>query len=134
MNRTEQASDDRAAIVIVDHGSRQAAANAVVEEIARLVQARAGARARVCFAHMELCEPSVPAAIDACVASGAQRIVVQPLFLAPGRHASHDIPALVADAERRHPGVVFELGRVIGADPQLAEMMWARSGLARDFP
>lgn len=128
MDQSDPASIEKA-IVIVDHGSRNGPANAVVEEIARLVQARAGERALVRFAHMEICEPGLPTAIDDCVASGARRVVVQPLFLAPGRHAAHDIPALVADAQRRHPGVVFELGRVIGADPLLAEMVCARCGL-----
>jgi sirohydrochlorin ferrochelatase len=118
------------AIVIVDHGSRSAPANAVVVEVARLVQARAGAEARVWFAHMELCEPNLGAAIDACVAAGARVVSVQPLFLAPGKHAAKDIPALVEDARRRHPGVDFELGRVIGADPLLAEIVCARCGLS----
>jgi len=127
---TEQGTSDKAAIVIVDHGSRSGPANAVVEAIAAQVQARAGDRALVRFAHMEISEPSLPAAIDACVAAGARKVVVQPLFLAPGRHASQDIPALVADAQRRHPAVAFELGRVIGADPLLAEMVCVRCGLS----
>lgn len=117
------------AIVIVDHGSRNAGANQIVAEVASQVQARAGARARVRFAHMELCEPSLPQAIDECVAAGARVVIVQPLFLVPGRHATRDIPALVSDARRRHPEVEFELGRVIGADPLLAELVCARCGL-----
>ena len=129
-HRVEGAGVVSEAIVIVDHGSRKGPANAVVEEIARLVQARAGARTLVRFAHMEICEPSLPAAIAECVAAGARSIIVQPLFLVPGRHASHDIPALVADARRRHPGVEFELGRVIGADPLLAEIICARCGVS----
>jgi sirohydrochlorin cobaltochelatase len=124
VDRADQAQ--RTAVVIVDHGSRSAAANTVVEDLARLVQSRAGQRARVCFAHMELCEPSLPAAIDACVVAGAGVVIVQPLFLAPGKHAAQDIPALVSDARRRHPHVEFQLGRVIGADPLLAEVLWAR--------
>ena len=130
MDRTELAATDRVAIVIVDHGSRSEPANAVVEAIAAQVQSRAGSRAVVRFAHMELCEPSLPAAIDDCVAAGARKVVVQPLFLAPGRHAARDIPALVADAQRRHPTIAFELGRVIGADPLLAEMVCMRCGLS----
>jgi sirohydrochlorin ferrochelatase len=114
------------AIVIVDHGSRNAGANVVVEELARLVQSRAGARASVSFAHMELAEPSLPAAIEACVAAGARVVIVQPLFLAPGKHAAKDIPDLVSDARQRFPDVEFQLGRVIGADPLLADILWAR--------
>jgi sirohydrochlorin cobaltochelatase len=78
---------------------------------------------------MEICEPSLPAVIDDCVSSGARLVTVQPLFLAPGKHASRDIPELVADAQRRHPTVRFELGCVIGADPLLAEIVAARCGL-----
>jgi len=130
MEQVEQAQGEKGvvpAIVIVDHGSRNAGANAVVEDLARQVQHRAGARASVHFAHMELGEPSLPAAIEACVAAGAQVVVVQPLFLAPGKHAARDIPELVADARRRHPEVEFRLGGVIGADPLLADMLWERS-------
>jgi sirohydrochlorin ferrochelatase len=126
---SEQAGPPRA-IVIVDHGSRSGPANAVVAELAQLVQARAGAQALVHFAHMELCEPNLAVAIDACVAAGARVVSVQPLFLAPGKHASVDIPELVAAARRRHPSVAFELGRVIGADPLLAEILCARCGLS----
>jgi sirohydrochlorin ferrochelatase len=118
------------AIVIVDHGSRSGTANAVVADIARLVQVRAGTSAEVRFAHMELCEPSLPQVIDECVTAGATSVSVQPLFLAPGKHASRDIPELVEDARRRHPQVEFELGRVIGADPLLVEIVSTRCGLS----
>jgi len=117
------------AIIIVDHGSRQPAANEVVVEVARLVQARAGARAAVRWAHMELGEPDLAIAIDDAVASGASIVVVQPLFLVPGRHAARDIPALVASAQQRHPAITFRIGEVIGADPLLAELVLQRCGL-----
>jgi sirohydrochlorin ferrochelatase len=123
-------TDKSRVIVIVDHGSRSDPANAVVAEVARLVQVRAGAAAAVVFAHLELAEPSLPAVIDECVAAGARSVSVQPFFLAPGKHAGRDIPELVADARRRHPHVQFELGRVIGADPLLAELVASRCGLS----
>ncbi len=136
VNPTDEAAAEAGAeqgrvIVIVDHGSRSEPANEVVVEVARLVQARAGARALVRFAHMELCEPSLPAVLDECVSAGANFIMIQPLFLAPGKHAARDIPELVANARRRHPSVRFELGCVIGADPLLAEIVAARCGLSQ---
>jgi sirohydrochlorin cobaltochelatase len=129
VTRAEQTDKSRV-IVIVDHGSRSDPANAVVAEVARLVQGRAGVEAAVRFAHLELAEPSLPAVIDECVAAGARSVSVQPFFLAPGKHAGRDIPELVADARRRHPHVRFELGRVIGADPLLAELVASRCGLS----
>jgi sirohydrochlorin ferrochelatase len=118
------------AIVIVDHGSRHEPANAVVIQLAQLLQARAGATANVSSAHLEAAEPSLPNALDACVRAGARQVTVQPLFLAPGKHATRDLPQLLAAARERHPGVRFELGEVIGADPLLAELLSRRCGLA----
>lgn len=117
------------AIVLVDHGSREPAANDVVVQMARLLQARVGDRAEVRWAHMELCEPNLSGALDAAVSAGASSVLVQPLFLVPGRHASRDIPALVNAARQRHPSVTFQLGDVIGADPLLAELILQRCGL-----
>lgn len=129
MARAEQTDKSRV-IVIVDHGSRSEPANAIVVEVARLVQLRAGAAAEVRFAHLELAQPSLPAVIDECAAAGASAVSVQPFFLAPGKHAGRDIPELVAEARRRHPHIQFELGRVIGADPLLAELVATRCGLS----
>lgn len=117
------------AIVVVDHGSRQAAANAVVAEIAAELQERAAGRATVCFAHLEAAEPDLLAAIERCVSAGASEVTVQPLFLAPGRHATRDIPEILATARRLHPQVSFELGGVIGADPLLLELLARRCRL-----
>lgn len=117
------------AIVIVDHGSRQEAANAVVVELATAVQSRAGERSLVAWAHMKGADPPLPEAIDACVSQGALEVTVQPLFLVPGKHATRDIPELLAAARQRHPHVRFELGQVIGADPLLVELIARRCGL-----
>lgn len=118
------------AIVIVDHGSRHAAANAVAAEIAAEIQARAAGRAVVSFAHLEAAEPNLAEAIDRCVCAGALEVTVQPLFLAPGRHATRDIPAILEAARLRHPAVSFELGGVIGVDPLLIDLLAQRCGLA----
>jgi sirohydrochlorin ferrochelatase len=117
------------AIVIVDHGSGQEAANAVVLELASAVQARAGQHVHVAGAHMEAADPSLLDAIEACVSQGALEVTVQPLFLVPGKHATRDIPELLAAARQRHPQVRFELGQVLGADPLLVELLARRCGL-----
>jgi sirohydrochlorin ferrochelatase len=79
---------------------------------------------------MELCEPDLAQVIDECVRAGASEVLVLPLFLAPGRHATRDIPEMVALATARHPGVTFRLGEVLGADPLLAQLVASRCGLS----
>jgi sirohydrochlorin ferrochelatase len=116
-------------LIIVDHGSRLADANAVVEQTARAVQAALGARALVRHAHMELAEPLLGTVLDEAVAGGAQEVVVVPLFLAPGKHAGADIPAAVARARARHTQVLFRITSVLGPDALLVDLVVKRAGL-----
>jgi len=73
-------------VVIVDHGSRRAEANAMIECFAQVFREASGF-AIVEHAHMELAEPDIGQAVDRCVARGAKRVVVALFFLSPGRHS-----------------------------------------------
>lgn len=86
-----------AALILVDHGSRASQANVIVEQVAAAVRDR-GAWELVFAAHMEVAEPSLQAAIRAALDAGAASLTVVPYFLAPGRHASQDVPRIVAEA------------------------------------
>ena len=113
------------AILLVDHGSRRAEANAMLEEVTALLRERAPDRA-VQIAHMELAEPNIGDGIDACAAQGAEEIVVHPFFLGPGRHTTEDIPRLVAEAARRHPRIRVRISEPLGAHPKLVDVILAR--------
>jgi sirohydrochlorin ferrochelatase len=72
---------------------------------------------------MELAEPSVATAFDACVAGGCTTVVIAPYFLWPGRHWDRDLPDLAAVASRRHPGVRYLVAAPLGPHPLLAEIV-----------
>jgi len=114
------------AILLVDHGSRRAASNATVECMARLVRHMAGNRVVVQHAHMEIAQPTVEQGFDACVACGAQEIIVHPYLLAPGRHAATDIPHLVEQAATRHPGIRWRVTAPLGVHPLLGHVVLER--------
>lgn len=114
-------------LVLVDHGSRRDEANAVVSIVADQVREYGEPDLVVRYAHMELASPTLDDAIDACVAQGVAVIVVVPYFLAPGRHASRDIPAAVAEAAKRHPSIPMRVTDPLGAHPLLAEIVLERS-------
>jgi sirohydrochlorin ferrochelatase len=116
------------ALVIVDHGSRRPEAHAHLERIAGWVRDRAPGAA-VHVAHMELAEPSLADAIARCVAEGARRVVVHPLFLGPGRHLVEDIPRLVAEVAHSHPGVEVWLSAAVGEVPAIADAILAAAAL-----
>ena len=110
------------AIVLVDHGSRAPAANALLETAAAELRARAPDR-HVVTAHMEQAEPSLATAIDDCVAAGATEIVVALWFLAPGRHGATDIPEQVDAARQRHPRLIFSVSDPLGGHPSLIDAL-----------
>jgi sirohydrochlorin ferrochelatase len=112
-------------IVIVDHGSRRLEANRRHEEFVEEWRRQRG-HAVVEPAHMELAEPSIGTAVDACVAAGSTTVVVAPYFLWPGSHWDRDLPALAAEACRRHPGVRYLVAAPLGPHPLLGDIVEQR--------
>lgn len=117
------------ALLLVDHGSRRAAANLLLGEVAALVRAELDDDAiPVRIAHMELAAPSIDEAFAAMRAEGVTEVLVHPYFLGPGRHATEDIPRLVAEASRRH-GLPATVTPHLGVHPLLAKLVLERAGL-----
>lgn len=114
------------AILLIDHGSRRAEANEMLEQVAELVRREAGPGVLVRAAHMELCPPSVAEAFRDCVEAGATEIVAHPYMLTRGRHATEDIPTLVREAAADHPGVKWRVTDPLGLHPLLARIILDR--------
>lgn len=74
---------------------------------------------------MELAEPSIEQAFDRCVAAGADKIVLHPFFLSPGRHVTSDIPALMEAAALRHPQVAWLISEPLGLQELMPRVMHA---------
>ncbi len=112
------------AIIIVDHGSRAARANEMLDALADVLRART--TDRVYAAHMELAEPTLGQAFDHAVADGADFIFVFPYFLSPGRHSREDIPRLCAEAAARHPRARWHCSGPVGLDHMMADLILHR--------
>ncbi|XP_002993172.2 sirohydrochlorin ferrochelatase, chloroplastic [Selaginella moellendorffii] len=112
----------RDGIVIVDHGSRRAESNSMLEEFVNMYKRKTGHEI-VQAAHMELAAPSIEDAFDRCVELGAQRVIVSPYFLFPGRHWNKDIPALAAAASAKHPGIRYLVTAPIGLHELMVDVL-----------
>ncbi|MGE0313713.1 MAG: sirohydrochlorin chelatase [Lautropia sp.] len=96
------------AVVFFCHGSRDPGWRAPFERIVdEYRRAHPGRAAHLAF--LELMTPGLPEAIDRCVADGHRDLRIVPLFLAPGAHTERDLPALVAAARERWPGLTVRI-------------------------
>ena len=115
----------KVALLIVDHGSRKQNANDMLPAVARLVR-QMSSFTIVHYAHMELAEPTIQQGFDACVAEGAEEVIVHPYFLSPGRHSTSDIPRMVAEAAQKYPQVTFQVTEPLGLHPKIGEIILER--------
>ena len=87
-----------------------------VEEIARALAPKLGGR-KLVTAYNEFCAPSVEDAIEGLAAEGCGRILlVSTMFTRGGIHAERDIPDLLVEAKKKHPGLSVEYAWPFDAD------------------
>jgi sirohydrochlorin ferrochelatase len=117
----------KTAILLMAHGSRIPEANDAVHAIAEMVKEISGQGiVEVSFREQHL--PNIQQGIDACVARGADRILLVPYFLFVGAHVREDLPEEMAEARKRHPGVEFAMAGHLGVHRKLAEIVVERIG------
>ncbi|MBU5635927.1 CbiX/SirB N-terminal domain-containing protein [Geomonas sp. Red69] len=115
----------KTALLLMAHGSRIAEANNAVHEIAKRVQKMTQFEI-VEVSFREQHQPNIQQGVDACVAQGAERILLVPYFLYMGAHVLEDLPEELAEAKKRHPGVEMVLGKHLGVHDKLAEVVVER--------
>lgn len=118
-------------LILFAHGARDAAWAAPFEAVAALVRQRQpGWQVRLAF--LELMSPSLGEAAAALAQAGCTRVAVRPMFLATGGHVRRDLPPMLEDLRRAHPGVAFELHEAIGEVPAVHAAM--AEAIARAAP
>jgi sirohydrochlorin ferrochelatase len=118
---------EKTGLILVDHGSKRQAANDMLHDVVAMYKRITG-EAIVEAAHMELSDPTIEQAFDACVKQGAGRVIVHPYFLSPGRHSQSDIPRMVAEVAAKYPGIAFHVTAPLGLDEKIALVIKERVG------
>jgi sirohydrochlorin cobaltochelatase len=103
------------ALILFAHGARDARWAEPFHRVLREVERAAPAQDPM-LAFLEFMHPDLREAIDAQVARGHRAIRVVPLFLGPGGHLRSDVPRLVDEARRAHPGIDVRLAAAAGED------------------
>lgn len=119
----------KTSLVLMAHGSRQAAANDDLIALAEMMQAR-GPYDRVAPSFLELAEPGILTACRDVVHDGAERVVMVPYFLSAGVHVRRDLTALRDQLATEFPSVAFELAEPLGRHPLLMDIVLQRAAEA----
>ncbi len=95
---SELGDDASTGILLVTHGSRlnynKEFATALYDKFEKACDLPSG------FGFMELCGPSIPESINRLAdENDIERLVVVPVFIAPGMHTTHDIPHILGFLE-----------------------------------
>ena len=110
------------AILILAHGSRatetEKTLDAVVEMVRKMLPDTI-----IEAAYMEFGRVNITVGLDNLIERGAEEIKVIPYFLFDGMHIRQDIPDELGAYMAAHSGVKVTLGRTLGADIRLAEIL-----------
>lgn len=108
-------------ILIVAHGSRKKTTEATFDQIVSLAKAKVVVPVET--AYMEFSEKTIEKGLNQLLEKGVTQIRVIPYFLFSGMHLEQDIPEEIEKFLMNRSGLSIELGRPLGADPRLAEIL-----------
>lgn len=94
LSKSELAADAKTGVLLVSHGSRlkynKEFISALFDKFEKTTDFACN------FGFMELAEPSIPQAIDVLLSENEiDRLIVVPVFIAPGVHTTNDIPTIL---------------------------------------
>ncbi|MBO4302386.1 sirohydrochlorin nickelochelatase [Methanosarcinaceae archaeon] len=86
--------DKKEALILVGHGSRLPFSKELIQTITEKIRAKNEYEV-VEYGMMEFNTPTIKDAVEAAIAKGSKRLIVVPVFLAPGNHSERDIPTIL---------------------------------------
>lgn len=113
---------DGTAVLLIAHGSRLAAANADLLQLAEQLRSRLP-RHVIETAYLELTEPTIPQGAARCVTLGATRVLLLPYFLSAGTHVTEDLRRYRTQFSEQWPSVRFDLCPPLGLHPLMLDIV-----------
>ncbi|HIZ55826.1 MAG TPA: CbiX/SirB N-terminal domain-containing protein [Firmicutes bacterium] len=109
-------------VLILAHGSREPETQKTLEAIMDMLHDRLP-ETLLSHAYLQFCEKTLGAGLIELVQQGAEEITVVPYFLFSGIHIQEDIPNEIRAFTEKHPSIRVRMGKTLGADPRLADIL-----------
>jgi precorrin-8X/cobalt-precorrin-8 methylmutase len=117
---------DNVGLILIGHGSKLPHNQENLEKLAEILRERSGFKL-VEIAFMIRNSPTIPEAIDTLAKKKVSKIVLVPVFLAPGVHTTQEIPELIEvknqESQLSKRGIQLFYGEPIGADECIAVIL-----------
>lgn len=113
------------AVLLIAHGSRRAAANQDLVQLAEMLRER-NRFPIIEIAYLELAEPTIPDGAARCVAAGADEVLMLPYFLSAGVHVQNDLEEYRSEFSSTYPATRFRLCTHLGLHPLMLEIVLDR--------
>jgi sirohydrochlorin ferrochelatase len=112
--------------IVFAHGSSVESANEAVRSVAGDL-AQAGGYAEVIAAFLEGGLPDLASAAADLASRGVSNIVVIPYFLTLGLHLQRDLPRLIGEVRRDHPGLEIDVTPPLDGHPAMVDALLDRA-------
>ncbi len=110
------------ALILFAHGARDPEwANPMRRVQASIRQQVPGLHVELAF--LEFMTPTLLDSAEALIASGIDKLVVMPMFIARGGHLKRELPEMIEALRASHPDVEFFLGGAIGENETVIQAM-----------
>lgn len=119
----------KTAVIIVGHGSRNEPADLILKRIAAEVK-KSGDFAMVEYAFLQYVQPGIDEALKECIRQGADKIVLVPFFMHPGKHVMKDVPSLIEKTKKQYPALEIIVTDFVGAHPEITKIVMDLAGKA----
>jgi len=128
----EKRSQRDETIILMGHGSRVPGAGRDMEEVAQRLRNKYGyPRVEICF--ISRLGPHFEEIFEKCVNQGARKVLAIPYFLHEGLHLLLDIPEMMQREAQKFPHVKLVLGRSLGFDEGLVDLVERRIEESKDL-
>jgi sirohydrochlorin cobaltochelatase len=103
------------ALILFGHGARDSRWREPFDRLASLWKAQ-HPTVLVELAFLEMMQPSLEEAITSLVATGANDVVVVPVFFGQGGHLRNDFPVLFSACQEKFPAITLSATPAVGED------------------
>lgn len=120
-------------IILLGHGSRVPDAGKDMERAVKLLKEKYN-HEMVVSCNMSRLGPHFPETLEQCISKGADEIIVIPYFLNMGLHIRLDIPEMMQEEAKKHPGIKLIYGKQLGFDDAFVDILNKRIIESEDLP